>query len=335
MERTASRADTMTGLWIERPAALADLTLRSLAVPDPEDGELLLRVHAAAINPSDVLNVLGLPITAYPQVPGRDFSGVVVTGPEELVGRAVWGVGSGDLGFTRAGTHAEYLSLPASAVVRHPVGWSHAEAGASGLAYATAAAGLERAGLAAGQRVLVTGAAGGVGSAACALARRRGTEVIAAVKDAAEAARVATSLPAASIVVTSERSPADAVAELTDGAGVDVVFDTVGTPLFAALLPALAEDGTMVVISARPNAPVELDLSAFYRRRLTLHGVSSTAADAAWCAGWLTPLLPGFDDGSLPPVAVDRGYALDDAAAAYAQVASGQTAGRVVLDLGR
>ena len=330
--RTADTT-TMTCLRLQGPGALDALAPTELPRPVPGDGELLVRVHAAGVNPSDVLNAIGLPITRYPRVPGRDFAGVVEDGPDDLVGTRVWGAGSGDLGFTRDGSHAGYLVVPAAAAVPMPQAWSYADAAASGLAYATAAIGLSRGSLRAGLHVLATGAAGGVGHAAAAIAMWRGARVVAAVKDERERERARRALPAATVVTTEPGTFADAVREATGGRGVDLLYDTVGNPVFAQNLGVLAEDGTMVVIAGRPGEEVGLDLSQFYRRRLTLAGASSTRGDAAWCAEHLRALAPGFERGDLPPVGIARCYPIEQAAEAYALAGSGRADGRIVLAL--
>jgi NADPH:quinone reductase-like Zn-dependent oxidoreductase len=331
MDSTSST--TMMGLRLQAPGALDALAAASVPRPQVAAGDLLVRVHAAGVNPSDVLNARGLPLTTFPRVPGRDFAGVVETGPDELVGTRVWGAGSGDLGFTRDGSHAEYLAVPAQAAVAMPAGWTFAQAAASGLAYATAAIGLDHGGLRSGMHVLATGAAGGVGHAAAAIALHRGAHVVAAVKDAAEADRARAALPAATVLITQAGDYDVAVRDATGGHGVDLVFDTVGNPMFAPNLAALADDGTLVLIAARPGVDVALDLSQFYRRRLRLIGVSSTRADAAWCASYLRDLAPGFASGALPPVGVARAVALQRVADAYALTAAGGAAGRVVLTM--
>lgn len=322
---------TMTAVLLERPGQLADLAATDVPAPPRSEDEVVVEVHAAGVNPSDVLNCFGLPITTYPRVPGRDFAGVVVEGPPELVGTRVWGTGSGDLGFSRHGSHAERLVVPAAGIVPCPGRFTFEEAGSSGLAYATAAAGLTRAGLRAGLDVLVTGAAGRVGGAASAVSAWRGARVIAAVMDDAGRRAVLEAVPQADVVVTAEGPLAPAVQELTGGRGVDIAFDTVGNALFEDVVAALAEDGSMVVISAKPATPVSLDLSSFYRRRLNLLGVSSTVSDVTWSAALLTELLPGFESGDLPPVSGAKPFSLDRAADAYALVAQPATEERAVL----
>ena len=99
-------------------------------LPDPVGTaqEAVIRVEAASVNPSDVKNVAGgMDWTVLPRTPGRDFAGVVVSGPPEWHGAAVWGTG-GDVGFTRDGSHAELMSVPVQALVRKPERLSFARA---------------------------------------------------------------------------------------------------------------------------------------------------------------------------------------------------------------
>jgi NADPH2:quinone reductase len=143
------------------------------------DGEnAIVRVEAASVNPSDVKNLAGrMPQTTLPRVPGRDYSGVVVDGPDDWLGQEVWGTG-GDVGFTRDGTHAEYIAVPRSSLVRKPAKLSHEEAGSAGVTFITAWRGLiEYAALSKGETVAVIGATGGVGSAAVQIAKRMGARI--------------------------------------------------------------------------------------------------------------------------------------------------------------
>src|SRR5947209_606951 len=90
---------------------LENLQVEEVPKPQPGPGEVLVKVMAASINPSDVKSVQGmLPgITTLPRIPGRDFSGIVEQGPVNCINQEVWGCGGGDLGFTRDGSHAEYV----------------------------------------------------------------------------------------------------------------------------------------------------------------------------------------------------------------------------------
>src|SRR3954471_15322315 len=113
----------------------------------PSEGDVTIEIHAAGINPSDAKAMLGLmPSAVFPRTPGRDYAGVVVAGPKELMGLEVYGSG-GDVGISRNGSHAERLVLPAAAIRRKPKKLSMAQAGTVGVPFVTAYEGLRRAGL--------------------------------------------------------------------------------------------------------------------------------------------------------------------------------------------
>jgi len=104
----------------------------------PNPGEVLVEIRAASINPSDAKNVQGaMKQTTLPRIPGRDFAGVVIDGDPALVGMEVWGTG-GDLGFTRDGTHAQYIVLPKEAVQPKPKPLTMEQAASIGVTYITA-----------------------------------------------------------------------------------------------------------------------------------------------------------------------------------------------------
>jgi NADPH2:quinone reductase len=312
--------------------------LRPTEVPRPELGEdeVLVVVHAAAVNRSDVLNARGsFPFTTLPRIPGRDFAGVVVEGPQELLGTEVWGTGGGDLGFIRDGSHARYLAVPGNAVAPKSSTLSLEEAAASGLAYVTAGSALiELGGISAGETVLVTGAAGGVGSAAVMISRWKGASVIGAIKNPSERAR-AEQAGVEVIVDTSREEITESVLAATDGGGAHLVLDTVGGPLFEPALSSLGKKGRMIVITTTPDARhVSFDLLDFYRKGLRLSGLMTSFLDTEESAAVLRDLGPGFDKGALraPPIA--ERYPLEQAGKAYARVESGEAPGRVLLLMG-
>src|SRR5271170_3954913 len=109
------------------------LKLEEVPTPEPRSDEVLVAVKAASINPSDVKNVAGkMHGTTLPRIPGRDFAGVVVRGPADLLNREVWGTG-GDISRTRDGTHAEFILLPRAAVTLKPPALSMNAAASAGL----------------------------------------------------------------------------------------------------------------------------------------------------------------------------------------------------------
>jgi len=326
----------MQAILIERFGDPSELRQTEVPRPDPGEGEILVEVHAAAVNRSDVLNARGsFPFTTLPRIPGRDFAGVVVEGPQELVGMEVWGTGGGELGFIRDGSHARYLAVSRNAVVPKSDTLSLEEAAASGLAYVTAGSALvELGGVLAGETILVTGAAGGVGSAAVMIARWKGAHVIGAVKDESERAR-AQRAGVEVIVDTSREKVTDAVLAATDGGGANLVLDAVGGPLFEPALNSLGQEGRMVVITTTPDEQhVSFNLLDFYRKGLCLFGLMTSFLDAEGSAAVLRDLGSGFDEGALRAPAIAERYPLEQAGMAYARVESGEAGGRVLLLMG-
>jgi NADPH:quinone reductase-like Zn-dependent oxidoreductase len=147
------------------------------------EADVLIEVKAAAVNPSDVKAATGLMSYAvFPRTPGRDFSGVVIDGPDDWIGREVFG-SSGDLGIRRDGSHATHLVVEAEALVEKPPTISWEEAAGIGVPFVTAMEGLRRAGLPTpDDTVLIMGLNGKVGQAAAQIATWRGARVIGVVR---------------------------------------------------------------------------------------------------------------------------------------------------------
>jgi NADPH:quinone reductase len=318
---------------LDAAAAIAEaiaLRVAPLDLPRLRDGEVLVVVAAAGVNPSDAKAALGLmPHAVFPRTPGRDFAGTVVEGPPEWIGKAVFG-SSGELGIQRNGTHATHVAVEASALVEKPPTMSMDEAAAIGVPFVTAQEGLRRAGLSgAGETVLVLGLNGKVGQAVAQIAAWRGSHVLGVVRRAEPYAGYA-STPVAVLDASTGDVPAQ-VRELTGGRGADLVFNTVGEPYYALGTAALARHGRQVFI-ASTRAPVPFDVFAFYRGAHTYVGVDTLALSSIETGDVLRVLVPGFATGALRPFPIQPGaiHALDDAASAYRAVL-GATRDRLVL----
>ncbi|CAD6560892.1 2-deoxy-scyllo-inosamine dehydrogenase [Paraburkholderia kirstenboschensis] len=150
-----------------------------LPMPECDSDSAIVQISSASVNPSDVKNVSGsFDHTEPPRIPGRDFSGVVVDGPAQWIRAEVWGTG-GDIGFTRDGTHAEFIKVPVAALARKPKALSHEQASAIGVNFVVAWLGtVDCAQLAEGETIAVIGAGGGVGGAVTQIAKARGCRVI-------------------------------------------------------------------------------------------------------------------------------------------------------------
>ena len=309
----------------------ASLQLEDLPKPNLADGEVLVEIHAAGITPGDVKNVAGKMLnTTLPRTPGRDFAGVVVEGSEALLGQVVWGTG-GDIGFTRDGTHAEYIALPQRAVSLKPAHLSVEQAGSIGVIYVTAWLCLNAAKLTATETVLVIGATGGVGSAAMQIAKWQGARVLGTVRRESDRPLAEQSHPDA-ILNLEATTLQETVLSATDGKGVNVIVDTVGGAMVEPCLQSLSLQGRLVEISAPARERrVSFDLIDFYHRESHLLGVDSRSFDASACAQILATLAPGFEANALHPIGEVHPYPLQAIVTAYEQVLNHSVSGRVVL----
>ncbi|MFG1659946.1 NADP-dependent oxidoreductase [Micromonospora chersina] len=294
------------------------LRLRDLPTPTPGDGEVLVRVHAAGVNAIDWLTRAGQGVTVsrFPAVLGWDLSGVVAaTGPgvDGLpVGSEVFGMG----GFPRLiGGYAEYAVVAADVLARKPEVIDHATAAATPMpaltAWQTVAT---HARVTAGQRVLVHGAAGGVGHLAVQLAAGAGAHVIGTASTRNH--ELVSALGATEVIDYTRQPVAEVVRD------VDVVVDPIGGDAAVGLLATVRPGGLLVTLKGRDP---RLESAAAQRGvRLAFTYVTPDGAAMARVAHLL-------GDGRLR-VEVQQVFPLEQAATAHALGERGHVRGRLVLD---
>jgi NADPH2:quinone reductase len=300
------------------------LRIEEVPIPEPGEGESLVRVKAAAINPSDFKNLAGrFKSTTLPRTPGRDFAGIVVKG-DRFQGKEVWGT-YGKLGIVRDGSHAEYVVVPADVLSLKPKSLTMEQASAIGVAYITAWASLVGAAqIQAGETILIVGAAGAVGQAAAQIANWKQARVIGA-------ATTSEPIPGVeSVINTKTEDLPERVFQLTAGKGADAVFDCVGGPLFEPALRSLRFAGRQVAITSAGDGRVSFDLVDFYHNRSRLIGVDSNALTTRQTAEFADELGAGFEAGALKPPPVEI-VPFDKAVDAYIRVGAGQATAKQVL----
>ena len=314
----------MKALYFEKTGSLEELKLRELPIPVAGPGEALVRIAAAAINPSDPKNVLGkMAETKLPRVPGRDFSGTVIEGPSQWKGVEVLGTGGG-LGFSQNGTHAEFAVIPVDGLVRKPQSLSFPQAAALGLSYLTAWSAIVEAGEVSNKdSVLITGGVGAVGSSAIKIARHLGAKRITGTLRNEEERSRSREIPADSWVVIE----GDAVPE----GSFDLILDVVGGKIFSSLNRALAHKGRHVVIATQ--APeVSFDLLDFYHREAHLIGVDTLKLSSRESAEILKKLVPLVETGVLTSPAVEV-IGIEQAIDAYHAILEGRAKKKIVINL--
>lgn len=305
--------------------------------PEVKTGHVLVKIAASSVNTVDtMIRTMGeeLPLSpATPAILGMDFAGTIEAigdGVEDYsVGDEVYGCAGGlaDL----PGTLAEYIVADSKLMARKPKNSAMREAAALPLVAITAYEGLMRAGIKAGQKVLVHGGAGGVGHVAVQLANHFGAEVY-ATGSGQEKMALIEKLGATAINYKTE-TVEDYVARYTDGAGFDVVFDSVGGENMTNSFEAAALNGQVVTTVAL----CELDLSAAHFKGLSLHIVfmlipmlyNTRREEHAEVLRNLTQIV---ESGGLTPVLDEKSFSLDEVGQAYARLESGRALGKVVVE---
>lgn len=304
------------------------LTLVERAVPVPGPGEVLIEVASAGVNRPDLMQRSGtLPLPpGVTDVLGLEAAGRVVGGEPALMGSEVMALVAG-------GGYAGYVVAKAAHCLPLPEGVTPTEGGALPEGLFTVWHNLfERGRLAPGETVLVHGAASGIGTTAIQMALACGARVIGTVGSAEKAAAVA-ALGAEAIDYRAQDFVA-AVADLTGGAGVDVVLDIVGGPYVARNLEVLAYGGRHVGLSFMQGAVVPLDLGIVMRKGLYLTSSTlrprSVEEKAAIARGVARHVLPLVRAGKVRPV-IWRTLPLAEAAEAHRLLEANANIGKVVL----
>jgi NADPH:quinone reductase len=292
--------------------------------PTPGAGEVLVKVHAAGLNGADMMQRRGLypaPAGSPQDIPGMEFAGEVAAlgnGAErfEVGGRVMAIVGGG--------AQAELVIVHERQLMPVPEGLDWPAAGGLPEVFTTAHdAVFVQAELRSGERLLVQGGAGGVGTAAIQLGRAVGARVTATVRSEERREQV--------VELGASVIPPEGFAE---HGPFDVILELVGAPNLGENLQALATGGRITVIGVSAGAKAELNLLALMGKRARIHGSTLRARpleEKAISARLVErEVLPLFDAGALR-VPIAETFPLEDAAAAYERFAAGGKFGKIVL----
>jgi NADPH:quinone reductase len=309
--------------------------------PEPVDDQVLVRVHGAGLNRADLLQLAGnypAPAGSPPDIPGLEFAGVV-----EALGPSANGVqiGARVFGISGGGAHAEYIVVPAAQCAALPDGLDLLTMGGAPEAFVTAHDALvTRAGLQAGEWVLVHAVGSGVGTAALQLATALGARVVGTARTQAKLDRCAELGLVHAIVppLANGELDVDALAwniiERTEG-GVAVTIDLAGGRYVEVDIAAAALCGRIVLVGAIAGTQATLPVHITMAKRLSIYGTVLRARNApekaAATAAFVRDVVPLLADKRIAPI-VDAVFPLDRAAEAYELVRSDKTFGKVILD---
>jgi NADPH:quinone reductase len=323
----------MIAIEISHPGGPEVLTPVERPMPEPEAGEVLIRVAAAGINRPDVMQRRGV----YPPPPGAsDLPGLEVAGTIEHVGAGVseWRGSDRVCALVAGGGYAEYCVAPAPQCLPIPEGLDFAHAAAIPETFFTVWTNVfERGRLQAGETALFHGGTSGIGTTAIQLAAARGA-VVFATAGSDDKCRACEKLGARRAINYRSEDFVEAIKALTNGRGVDLILDIIGRDYLDRNLRALALDGRLVQIGVISGSEATIDLRRMLGRRLTLTGSTlrprtveekGSIADALRREVW-----PMLESGRVKPI-VYRTYPLKEAADAHRLMESSEHVGKIVL----
>ncbi|MBK1885606.1 zinc-dependent alcohol dehydrogenase family protein [Marinobacter sp. DY40_1A1] len=309
-----------------------------IAAPTAQPGQVIVRVAASSINTVDtMIRQMGVDLPFAPPLPavlGMDFAGTISAVGEGVtdfaIGDEVYGCAGGlsDL----QGALAEYMSADSRLIALKPKSLSMREAAALPLVGITAFEGLQRAGVKAGQKVLVHGGTGGVGHVAVQLAKHSGATVF-ATASGDKAFDIVDGYGATPINYKTE-AVSDYVQAHTSGAGFDVVFDSVGGNNMANSFEAAALNGQV----STTVSMVELDLTTAHFKGLSIHVIFMLIPmlhnhHREAHGDILRQLADIVDQGGVKPLLDEQTFSLNEVGKAYDRLTSGQAIGKVVVEI--
>ena len=330
---------SMKAIEIGSPGGPDVLRLVERPVPEPRDGEVLVRVAAAGINRPDIMQRQG----KYPPPPGAsDVPGLEIAG--EIVARSTSLTSGGDAlreadqvcALVSGGGYAEYCAVPAVQCLRVPGGISLKDAAAIPETYFTVWTNLfDRGRLQRGERALIHGGAGGIGTTAIQLGRALGATMFATAGSRAKC-DACVALGAARAIAYREEDFVEAVKQATGGEGLDVVLDVVGGDYLPRNLACLRLNGRLVQIGLMSESKSTVDLRPVLQKRLTITGSTLRARTpeekGAIARAVEANVWPLVERGEVRP-AIYTTFPLAQAAAAHRLLESGEVIGKIVLTI--
>ena len=330
-----SLPSTMRAVEITEHGKPEVLRVGERAVPQPKQGEVLVRVAAAGVNRPDVLQRMG----HYPVPPGAsDIPGLEIAGTVVAVGEGVstWNVGDALCALVQGGGYAEYCTAPAPQCLPIPKGLTAVDAASLPETFFTVWSNVyDRARLAPGESFLVQGGTSGIGVTAIQMAKAFGHKVL-ATAGSPQKCSACVELGADRAINYRTEDFVAVVKEVTKGRGVNVILDMVGGEYVDRELKCLADDGRLVIIAMLGGARSNVNLNEILRRRLTVTGSTlrprPVSFKGAIARALREKVWPHIESGAIKPV-VYRIFPLAEAVHAHALMESGAHIGKIVLSL--
>ena len=311
-----------------------NLTLADIEAPQLLPGHAIVEIRACALNFPDVLMIEGKyqSLPPFPFTPGGEFAGVVSEVADDVQN---WQVGDEVFGACGHGAMAEHICVSAKSLRAKPQSMGFAQASGISTTYGTSYYALkQRANLQAGETLLVLGAAGGVGLAAVELGKAMGARVIAAASSP-EKLRIAQQAGADDLIDYSDGELKEKVKTLTEGKGVDVIYDPVGGPMFDQCMRCINWGGRVLIVGFVggdiPKVPTNLILLKSCQVVGVFYGAFSGRFPAENQQNFVE-IIDMFNSGNLKAL-VGGEYALDDYVDALNCLSQRRAVGKIVVNI--
>jgi len=305
--------------------------------PDPVAApeEVLVRVHATALNRADLLQRMGMypnPVPADDEIPGLEFAGEVISCGARVT---MWKPGDRIMGIVSGGAYAERLVIHERQAMAVPAGMSWTDAAAIPEVFITAWDALVvQGGLTSGRWAMVHAGASGVGTAAIQICRAIGARII--VTCSAGKVQACRDLGADVVVDYGSQDFVDEARNATGGTGVDVILDVIGGEYVEKNIAALAVKGRIIQVGVMAGKPLPFNVGLLLGKRASITGTvlraRPTEEKIAISRQFAAEMLPLFTTGQMKPV-VDSVYPLEKIADAHIHMANNANVGKIVVTL--
>jgi NADPH:quinone reductase len=327
----------MKAVVITQPGGPEVLEIREVSDPSlPANDQVMVRVRASALNRADILQRKGrypAPPGFPPDIPGLEFAGEVVEIGSEVTS---WRSGDRVFGISGGGAQAEYLTTPANHLTAIPPNLDWPNAAAVPEVFITAHDALfTQAALQPGENVLIHAAGSGVGTAAIQLTAACGAKAFGTTRSSEKLQRANELGLSGGVVIEDDPLVlVDAIKQLTEGRGVNVILDLVGAGYLETNLKCLAPKGRVMLVGTTSGNQATLNFGLMLSKRLTLHGTvlrgRSDEEKAAATTAFARDVVPLLANGTVKPV-IDRIYKLSEIREAHRRMESNENFGKIVV----
>lgn len=324
----------MKGIIVRKPGGPEQLQIADLVVPDIKEDELLVKVHAAAVNRTDIMTREGRATYANNPILGVEVAGTV----EKISGSGPYQIGDRVMGLVNGGGYAEYAVIPTNRAIRIPDSYTFNEAAAIPEVFLTAYQTLYWIGnLKQNETVLIHAGASGVGSAAIQLAKQISNAKIIVTAGSVKKLEFCRQLGADYLINYKEQAFEEEVIKITDGEGVDIILDFIGASYWEKNLTSIKKGGRWVLIGVLGGNRIEkLNIMDLMTKYVQLYGTLLTPRSDQYkedlTKEFAEVVIPYLDRGQIRPV-VDTVFALKEVAKAHEYMEKNQNVGKIILQI--